>query len=626
MAKAVAEALEQNHNLCVEAPTGVGKSFAYLIPAIYHARATRTPVLVTTETITLQEQLVNKDLPFLQDLTGIEFTYALAKGRANYLCKRRLGLATGMHGTELLPFPQLQTDLERLDEWAQTSKSGSRSDIPFRVDPQLWQCVCCETANCQGPKCPYFRNCFYWETRRKWDQADIIVTNHALFFTDLKIREIEMQETCPLPVYGAVIFDEAHTLEDNAANHLGLHISNASLKFFLNRLFNPSNGRGLLMKPGEDSMSMRGRISALHNAMSIFFSQYDMDLDAAKEDCLRVTDAGKYQDHFSTLLEDLELTLKDYADSQTDASFKTELNSQLERCTAFREEIKMFVRMTLERQVYWIEGHENTFSKNRNIELTSAPLDVADLLRRILFQREFPVILTSATLAVRNSLDYYAGRVGFCGGEGLILDSPFDYQKQVKLFVSNKMPQPSERNYNEVAAEKIREFVDRTNGHAFVLFTSFSMLKYCADILSGHFFSKGIKLLVHGEEMSRSAMLTEFKKTKNCVIFGAASFWTGVDVPGNALANVIITKLPFAVPTHPLIQARCEEIKEYGGDPFRDYSTPDAVLKFRQGIGRLIRSRTDQGIIVVLDPRIVTRQYGRLFFNAIPSCPTEYFM
>lgn len=625
MAFAVSEALEQNHNLCVEAPTGVGKSFAYLVPAIFHARALRQPVLVTTETITLQEQLVDKDLPLLKELTGLDFTFALAKGRSNYLCQRRCALASGEHSGEVLSFANQKSDLERICEWARETKTGRKSELAFRCDPLLWSCVCCESANCLGPKCAYYHQCFYWRVRKQWDKADIIVTNHALFFTDLKIREIEHQETCPLPPYCAVIFDEAHTLEDNAANHLGIQVANNSLRYFLNRLFNPATGRGMLVKPGENSMSVRGRIAVLQDALPVFFSQFDRDLTTAREDCLRVLKPGHYEDTFSTALGELEKILRDYADTQDSAEFKTELEAQLLKCMAFRDELAAFVNMSFDEHVYWIEGRGQNYVKQREIELIAAPLNISEILRNILFSKDIPIILTSATLAVRDSLDYYVGRVGFCGGEGLILDSPFDYRKQVTLYLSRSMPLPTDRSYNEAAADRIGEFVEKTNGHAFVLFTSFSMLQFCAERLSNRFLAHGIRLLEHGEEMSRSAMLAEFKKKGSSVIFGASSFWTGVDVPGDALANVVITKLPFAVPSHPLIQARCERIQEDGGNPFRDYSIPDAVLKFRQGVGRLIRSRTDHGIIVVLDPRVVSRQYGRLFLQALPPCPVEYF-
>ena len=628
MAFAVSEALQNNRNLCVEAPTGVGKSFAYLVPAIYHALAMHKPVLITTETINLQEQLVEKDLPLLRKLLGIPFSFVLAKGRSNYLCKRRLTLASGERRNEILPFAGQQQELSRIADWSRTVQDGSRSSIPFRVDPALWNCICCETASCQSAKCPYYGNCFYWKLRHQWDKADLIVTNHALFFTDLKIRELEHQQTCPLPDYCAVVFDEAHTLEDNAAGHLGLHITSSSVQFFLNRLFNPSSGRGLLMKPGEESMAIRGQISRLRTSVSTFFSQFENDLIKTPDHCVRIRKSGYYGDNITSQISDLERVLQEYAGNQSDESFKTELNSAMEYCRAYAEDIGHFIKMAFEHHVYWFEGHPYTRSASGtawHVELASAPLNVGALLRTILFQSDIPVILTSATLAVRGSLDYFAHRTGFCRGEGLILDSPYDYQKQVKLYLARSMPEPSEESYTAAAAEQIRHFVDMTHGRAFVLFTSYGMLNSCAQRLEQHFFRQGYNLLVHGESMSRSVMLDQFKKKEASVIFGATSFWTGVDVPGDALSNVIIAKLPFSVPNHPLIEARCERIRSNGGEPFTDYSIPEAVLKFRQGIGRLIRSKTDQGIIVVLDPRIVSKRYGRMFLSSIPECPVEYF-
>ena len=625
MAHAVADALANGHNLCVEAPTGVGKSFAYLVPAVYHALSVRKAVLITTETINLQEQLVNKDLPLIRDLTGLNFTFVIAKGRANYLCKRRLSLIHGERSAEFLPFASLKDDTEKLCDWAKRTKDGSKADLDFKLDPRVWMSCCSEAAACQGKKCSYYTACFYWKNRHQWDKADIVVTNHALFFTDLKIREIEHQESCPLPSYSAVIFDEAHTLEDNAASHLGLHINSSAFKYFLSGLFNPDNGRGLLMKPGEQSLTMRGEITRLHGAADEFFTQYGTDIEKTPDKCLRIMKPDVYRDTLSSGLSRLESALTEYAASDEAAEIKNEVILRLEYARAYRETIASYITMAEDNQVYWAEAHTAHIKQKQIIDLESAPLNVAELLKNILFGREMPVILTSATLAVKNSLDYYVSRIGFHGGEGLILDSPFDYQRQVKLFLAKSMPTPAEIDYTPAAAKAIDHFVRMTKGRAFVLFTSYAMLKKCSDILRYDLERSGFNLLIHGEDMSRTAMLDDFKRKRESVIFGATSFWTGVDVPGDALSNVIITKLPFSVPNHPLIQARCERIREHGGEPFRDYSIPDAVLKFRQGIGRLIRSKTDTGIIVVLDPRVVTKSYGRSFLNSIPNCPVEYF-
>ncbi len=635
MAYAVSEALEENHNLCVEAPTGVGKSFAYLVPAIYHALSVKKAVLITTETINLQEQLANKDLPFLRDLLKLNFSFVIAKGRSNYLCKRRLALARSEHREEYLPFAVSQSELERLADWARDeAKEGSRSEIPFRLDPLLWPCVCCETSTCLSRKCTYFHSCFYWKNRNLWDKADLIVTNHALFFTDLKIRELEHQENCPLPPYSAVIFDEAHTIEDNAADHLGIHINSGSIRYFLNRLYNPKSSRGLLMRPGVDNMNLRGQVTRIHDAAGLFFGQFAESLEKTPEHCMRIPRPGFFQDTLSPLLGELERQMTaslTEEDTEKDAAeHKVELTAQMERCSAYRQEIQSFMNMSEDDHVYWAEGQFQApaGAKGKSAvttELQSAPLNVAMLLHQCLFSKKIPVILTSATLAVRDSLDYFVSRVGFSGGEGLILDSPFDYQKQVKLYLTKSMPQPAEKEFNDTAADRIKDFVLKTKGRAFVLFTSYGMLKHCAAKLEYPLSLSGIQVIVHGDSLSRTAMLQEFKRRKHAVIFGATSFWTGVDVPGDALGNVIITKLPFSVPTHPLIAARCDRIKLAGGEPFRDYSIPDAVLKFRQGIGRLIRSKTDTGIIVVLDPRIVSKQYGRTFLSSIPPCPVEYF-
>lgn len=626
MANEIASAFEKGRNLCVEAPTGVGKSFAYLIPAIYAALSMKKPVLITTETLNLQEQLVYKDLPLLAKLLNLDLKFVLAKGRGNYVCKRRLLLARGGHRDDYLPSGDMLSAVERLADWADKTEDGSKYDIDFPVDNELWACVCSEAANCSGPSCKFFRNCFYWKARRSWEDADIVVANHALFFIDLKIRALEQQEASPLPNYGAVVFDEAHTLEDSAASHLGLSLRSGALRYFLNRLYNPATGKGLLLRAGEASLQLRATIAKVQDAATEYFLQFQEAVRDRKDSVLRIVKPGRFSDNLSAQLGEVAKMLREYIAEQTDADFRTELQSMHERCLCFQEEIAGFTEMAWNEHVYWAEGKLSSVSRTQMIELDAAPLNVAALLHNILFNGKKSVILTSATLAVNGSLDYFFNRVGFGNGEGIVLDSPFDYAKQVKLYLPRSMPMPTDEEYYGAVCDEIIRFLKFTNGRAFVLFTSYGMLRTCAEELKDEIRDLGLNLLVHGGELSRSAMLEQFKTSSvPSVLFGAASFWTGVDVPGDALSNVMITKLPFAVPSHPLIEARLERIRLSGGEPFRDYSIPDAVLKFRQGVGRLIRSKTDTGIIVVLDRRIVTKSYGSRFLDSIPPCPVEYF-
>lgn len=626
MANEIASAFEKGRNLCVEAPTGVGKSFAYLIPAIYAALSMKKPVLITTETLNLQEQLVYKDLPLLAKLLNLDLKFVLAKGRGNYVCKRRLLLARGGHRDDYLPSGDMLSAVERLADWADKTEDGSKYDIDFPVDNELWACVCSEAANCSGPSCKFFRNCFYWKARRSWEDADIVVANHALFFIDLKIRALEQQEASPLPNYGAVVFDEAHTLEDSAASHLGLSLRSGALRYFLNRLYNPATGKGLLLRAGEASLQLRATIAKVQDAATEYFLQFQEAVRDRKDSVLRIVKPGRFSDNLSAQLGEVAKMLREYIAEQTDADFRTELQSMHERCLCFQEEIAGFTDMAWNEHVYWAEGKLSSVSRTQMIELDAAPLNVAALLHNILFNGKKSVILTSATLAVNGSLDYFFNRVGFGNGEGIVLDSPFDYAKQVKLYLPRSMPMPTDEEYYGAVCDEIIRFLKFTNGRAFVLFTSYGMLRTCAEELKDEIRDLGLNLLVHGGELSRSAMLEQFKTSSvPSVLFGAASFWTGVDVPGDALSNVVITKLPFAVPSHPLIEARLERIRLSGGEPFRDYSIPDAVLKFRQGVGRLIRSKTDTGIVVVLDRRIVTKSYGSRFLDSIPPCPVEYF-
>ena len=614
MAEAIARALVNGENLCVEAPTGVGKSFAYLVPLIYRSRYTGKPSVISTETINLQEQLIEKDLPMLAELTGIDFKAALAKGRRNYLCRRRFELLSGDQRDALLPNPSLILDVERLNRSLAKGSDGTRDGFGFNLDSSVWNLVCCESGNCLGPKCAFFRNCYYYKARREWEEADIIVANHALFFTDLAMHgaaDSGSTEGSLLPNYGAVVIDEAHTLENNAAEYLGLHLSRSGMVGTLNRLYNPDNARGLLMRQGSGLLELRSAAAAARDEAYGYFSPYENYLTERKETAAVINHPDRFPDKLSPALMKLARLLAQHLEDEEDESFSTELSSQLARCREYIDGLDQFNHQTLKDAVYYAESDRNS------VTLNASPLNVAEILSELLFNNDFPVMLCSATLTVRESFDYFAGRTGFHSGQTLKLDSPFS-PDQARIYVSRQMPDPASSEFVPALIQEIPRYVELTDGKAFVLFTSHQALRACASSLKTEFQVKGWRLLVQGEELTRYQMLNEFKEDVDSVLFGTDSFWTGVDVPGEALSNVILTRLPFASPGHPLIAARMQRIEAQGKSSFSEYSLPEALLKFRQGAGRLIRSRSDKGVIVLLDRRVLTKSYGRLFLNALP--------
>ena len=609
MAHAVAEALRDGENLCVEAPTGVGKSFAYLVPLIYRARTARRPAVVSTETINLQEQLIERDLPLLKKVLNVEFKAVLAKGRRNYLCRRRLSLLSGAERDALLPTPSLSVDLDRLEKSVSSGGStGTRDGLDFSVDPGVWSMVCCEIGNCAGNKCPFFRNCFYFRARREWEEADIIVANHALLFTDMAMRQAGGGGL--LPDYGALLIDEAHTLESNAAEHLGVHLSRAAVVGELQRLYNPDNARGLLMHSGSAFPELRNLAAEARDEAYAFFTPYENWLARKNESACRLPENTDFPNTLTPALLKLSGKLSQAADDEDEVTFKTELGSHLERCRAFVDSIDAITRRTLPEAVYYAEFDHSA------VMLHASPLNIAELLREMLFDQDFPVILCSATLAVRRNFDYFESRTGYVG-RTLLLDSPFS-PDQAALYIPRDMPDPAGDGFNAALAEEIFHYVEMSQGRAFVLFTNYQSLRYCAAALRTRFELRNWRLLVQGEDMYRNQLIRTFREDVSSVLFGTDSFWTGVDVPGEALSNVIITKLPFAQFGHPLIAAREERIRMTGKSPFAEYSLPEAVLKFRQGVGRLIRKRSDRGMVVVLDRRIIAKSYGRVFLESIP--------
>ena len=611
MAGAIAEAFCSGEHLCVEAPTGVGKSFAYLVPLVFRARRKCRPAVISTGTINLQEQLIGKDIPFLSKLLGIEIKAALAKGRHNYVCRRRLAMLSGEQRDMLIPNPSMALDLERVTRDLERSGSGSREDFNFRLDPEIWNLICCETGNCMRAKCPHFRNCCYFKARRQWEDADIIVANHALFFTDLAMRHGDGSAGTLLPNYGAVLFDEAHDLEDAAADHLGVRLSRPALVGTLNRIFNPDNARGLLMRARGVDPAFRGLVAETRDETYGFFANFEELLRRNDETALTVTHPEHFVDNLTQKLMQIASQLQQIADDEDeeDNSFKTEIESMLSRCRGYVDGIDTFMHRTMDKAVYYAEEDSD------GLTLNVTPLNIAEILSERLFNQDFTIVLCSATLTVRNRFDYFISRTGF-DGRTLQLDSPFS-PDQAKVRVIRRMPDPKSGEYRKKLAEEILSALKLTDGKAFVLFTSYELLRWCAEALHDDFLDNNWQLLVQGTQ-SRTRLLREFREDVDSVLFGTDSFWTGVDVPGEALSHVIITKLPFAVPSHPLTAARLREIESQGRSSFTEYSLPEAVLKFRQGAGRLIRNRDDRGYITILDPRMVTRNYGRLFLESLP--------
>jgi ATP-dependent DNA helicase DinG len=618
MAARVAQALEEEQHLIVEAGTGVGKSLGYLVPSVLFALERHKKAIVSTHTINLQEQLLHKDIPILKKVLPVEFEAALMKGRQNYLCPRRLERAL-QSAQELFTGPE-QSELQRLAEWARTTRDGSLSDLSVEPDPRVWAQVCSEAHICTQKTCGQDRRCFYQQARKRLLAADVIVLNHTLLFILLGSPDMqEERESGFLFPNDFIIFDEAHTVEQVASKQIGIGVSQYGLRSTIQRLYNARTRKGLFTVT-RDAAGVR-LAAELVDDVDKFFSAVESKSNFRKGREFRVREADFVSDTITARLTALQARVADVVKRADDEILKAELQEYGRRIRDARDGLAIFLEQSAPEHVYWVE---RTGKTERFLALNAAPIDLAPVLRRMLFRENCCCVMTSATLAVgRPDLAYFRSRIGAIDAEPLQLGSPFDFHKQMKMFVVQKIPDPRDAGYQKALEHWIAHFVQKTDGRAFVLFTSYRDMQQVAGAMEKFFAANDMNLFIQGGGAPRSKLLEQFKSTPRSILFGTDSFWGGVDVPGEALSNVIITRLPFAVPDHPLIEAKLEFIEERGGDPFTEYSLPEAILKLRQGVGRLIRTKTDRGIIVILDNRIMTKAYGRAFMQALPKCPVE---
>ena len=573
MAEAVHRALEEQSHVIIEAGTGTGKTLAYLLPALLHGRR----ILVSTGTKTLQDQIFYKDIPLLESIIGRPIQAAYLKGRNNYLC--RLKLET-LHAEGLFSSRELRRFQAILD-WAQETETGDRAELgSVGDDSELWTRMDARRERCLGTKCKDYERCFLTLMRQKAMEADIVVVNHHLFFADLAIRKSDVAAI--LPDYSAVIFDEAHDLEDVATEYFGFHVSNYRLAEFIH-----------------DARKLEADVDGVSGASERFFNGFAL-LREGRHSVGRLDGI----DSLIGTLQEARHSIKQKKD------FSGEYETLARRAGELQSELEVFRSGDLENYVSWIER------RDRGIFLEACPIDVSGMLAERLFTRVPTCVLTSATLTVGDSFDYVRARVGFNEGRELSLATEFNVRKQALLYIPRTMPDYRHPSYLDRAAEEIRAILRASHGRAFVLFTSYRQMETMFEILSRDL---PYPCMVQGKAGGKSRLLEEFKMTPNAVLFATASFWQGVDVKGEALSAVIVDKLPFQVPTDPLVAARSARIQREGGNPFAQYHVPKAILRLKQGFGRLLRSTTDRGILAVLDNRISTKSYGRLFMESLPD-------
>jgi ATP-dependent DNA helicase DinG len=607
MAEEIVRAFEEKRHLIVEAGTGTGKTLAYLVPAIAAALATKKRVVISTGTKNLQEQLMEKDIPFLQQVLPKKFSAAYMKGRSNYACLYRISKA------ESQPILGGLDEMDHFDEvrrWTQVSKIGDRRELTNLPDDiSFWSRVNARSEICLGQKCPDFEPCFITRMRARAEDADIIIVNHHLFFADLSVRGNQYGRV--IPDYSAVIFDEAHLIEDIAADYFGVQVSN----FQIDELVRDSDTLPLTDPlVNRELTKIAAKIIGLSEQFWIRFTQARFDgRYPILEDVFSYrtkagdnapTQVGEAYHFLDEALGRLVSTIDRFADTIP------EVESLIRRTKQTRADLDFVVHQAEKNYVYWLER------RGKGMFLRASPVDVSEMLREKLFEKVETCVLTSATLSSSGSFNFVRERLGLDTGKTNVLhaSSSFDYENQAIIYLPKAMPDPRTPEFTQMAAGEIVKLLQVTEGRAFVLATSNSSMNALYELVSTRV---GFPCFVQGS-MSKTGLLDKFRETPNAVLFATASFWQGVDVQGEQLSCVIIDKLPFAVPTDPIVAARSRFIEENGGKSFFEYSVPQAVISLKQGIGRLIRSKTDRGVIAILDPRLRTKSYGKDFLTSLP--------